>query len=470
MFEPGQILQERYQLQQSLGRPPQGRQTWLAIDSAMNPSEQVILKLLVFTEMQWHDLKLFEREAQVLKNLNHPRIPRYRDYFLVDQATPSALCWWALVQEYIPGRSLQDLLDHGTRWKEQEVRQIAEEVLNILNYLHSLNPPVLHRDIKPSNLILDNAQQVWLVDFGAVQDQAAVTGVSFTVVGTIGYAPLEQFWGRPVASSDLYALGVTLIHLLTGVSPVDLPQRDLRIQFSDRVNASSSFVQWIEVLTEPILEKRFTTADAALKTLQEGIPADGSTISGRIQTVCSPQSKRIQRLNPHIVVKQKTSKILEIEVRNSKPQTIALLVLWGLLILIFVLTVWMASPVLGGLAYPLAFIIAYSIVIAISGLVEPTNDFDTNSIQFDATQNRFNVKTQSLFPIDWEGKISQIRYLSITSYEKSMSTSPYCYTVWTVRIRANGNYELNWKLTEDECIWLVNEIQSWLDGVSNRLL
>jgi hypothetical protein len=63
MFESGQILQKRYQLQQSLGRSPLGRQTWLAIDSAMNPPEPVILKLLVFTEMQWQDLKLFEREA-----------------------------------------------------------------------------------------------------------------------------------------------------------------------------------------------------------------------------------------------------------------------------------------------------------------------------------------------------------------------------------------------------------------------
>lgn len=81
----------------------------------------------------------------------------------------------------------------------------------------------MHRDIKPSNLIWGEDQHVYLVDFGAVQAQAAVTGVTFTVVGTSGYAPLEQFWGRAVAASDLYALGATLIHLLTGAFWVRTP-------------------------------------------------------------------------------------------------------------------------------------------------------------------------------------------------------------------------------------------------------
>jgi len=75
--------------------------------------------------------------------------------------------------------------------------------------LHELSPPVLHRDIKPSNLIINSENNVYLVDFGAVQSRGAVTGVTFTVVGTSGYAPLEQFWGRAVPGSDLYALGMT---------------------------------------------------------------------------------------------------------------------------------------------------------------------------------------------------------------------------------------------------------------------
>ncbi len=111
-----------------------------------------------------------------------------------------------------------------------------------MGYLHQLNPPVLHRDIKPSNLILGEDEQVYLVDFGAVQDSAVKEGGTFTVVGTYGYTAIEQFGGRAVTASDLYALGATLIHLLTGIAPADLPQKDLRIHFSDKVSISASFV------------------------------------------------------------------------------------------------------------------------------------------------------------------------------------------------------------------------------------
>jgi serine/threonine protein kinase len=217
--------------------------------------------------MQWEELKLFEREAQVLKNLDHPRIPQYRDYFSVERQTGNGLPWFGLVQEYIPGNSLQQLLDRGQRFTETQARQIATEVLNILIYLHELSPPVFHRDIKPSNLIWGKNEQIYLVDFGAVQDRATAEGATFTVVGTSGYAPPEQLWGRAVAASDLYALGATLIHLLTGTAPADLPQDNLRIQFADRVQLSSGFVDWLEQLTEPAPERRYSTARQALESL-----------------------------------------------------------------------------------------------------------------------------------------------------------------------------------------------------------
>ena len=218
MLQTSQILQGRYQLQEKLGQNA-GRQTWLAIDLQTSPSELVIVKLLAFSpQMQWEDFKLFEREAQVLKELNYPWIPRYRDYFSLDKQTGSGLCWFALVQEYIPGKSLQEMLNQGKRFTEAQVRSLAIQVLEILTYLHELEPPVLHRDIKPSNLIWTAEEQVFLVDFGAVQQQAAAEGVTFTVVGTVGYAPLEQFWGKAVPASDLYSLGATLIHLFQGAT------------------------------------------------------------------------------------------------------------------------------------------------------------------------------------------------------------------------------------------------------------
>jgi serine/threonine protein kinase len=268
MLQSQQVLQERYCLKEQLGRTGAGRQTWLATDLQSLPHQLVIIKLLAFNpQMQWEDVKLFERESQVLKHLDHPRIPRYRDYFAIDEQIGAGLPWFALVQDHIPGQSLQDLLDQGKQFSEKQATYLAQDILEILIHLHELSPPVFHRDIKPSNLILGQDKQFYLVDFGAVQDRAKAEGASFTVVGTSGYAAPEQLWGKPVAASDLYALGATLVHLLTGISPADLPQRHLRIQFRDRRSLTSDFAQWLEQLLDPTLERRFSSARQALEAL-----------------------------------------------------------------------------------------------------------------------------------------------------------------------------------------------------------
>jgi serine/threonine protein kinase len=279
MLQAEQVLHDRYQLKQKQGKNA-GRQTWLAYDLHTTPAESVIVKLLAFGgEVQWDDLKLFEREAQVLKQLDHPPIPKYRDYFHIDERS----LWFGLVQEYIPGACLKDLLNQGKRFTEKQVRQIAMDVLQILIYLHELNPSMLHRDIKPSNLILGEDKQVYLVDFGAVQDRGGKEGATFTVVGTYGYAPMEQFGGRAVPASDLYALGATLIHLLTGTAPADLPQRHLRICFEERVHLSPGMVRWIKKLIEPDLEERFESASVALCALESGMAINNTTSSQLIR-------------------------------------------------------------------------------------------------------------------------------------------------------------------------------------------
>ncbi len=275
MLQLEQILQSRYQLKQQLGNNA-GRQTWLAEDLESQPKQLVVVKLLAFSpQMQWEELKLFEREAQVLKHLNHPKIPHYRDYFSIDE-TDSGLPWFVLVQDYIPGKSLRQLLDEGQRFSETQTQQIATEVLNILAYLHELSPPVLHRDIKPSNLLLGEDGSVFLVDFGAVQDRAKAEGATFTVVGTSGYAAPEQLWGRAVPASDLYALGATLIHLLTGIAPADLPQNNLRLQFADKVSINPSFTYWLEKLIDPALEQRFSSVRQALNALEAACSSTSS--------------------------------------------------------------------------------------------------------------------------------------------------------------------------------------------------
>jgi serine/threonine protein kinase len=269
MLEPQAIVNQRYQLERQLGQNA-GRETWLAKD-LQKENELVVVKLLAFGgNVQWEDLKLFEREAKVLKALDHPRIPKYRDYFSIDDRS----LWFGLVQEYIQGDSLREHITKGHKFTESQVKKIAIAILEILIYLHELSPQVLHRDIKPSNLILTESEgevpNIYLVDFGAAQDRAGAEGKSFTVVGTYGYAPMEQYGGRAVAASDLYALGATLIYLLTGVSPAELPQDDdAKIVFSDRTGITPHFLQWIQKLVEPTVKKRYASARSALQTLSE---------------------------------------------------------------------------------------------------------------------------------------------------------------------------------------------------------
>lgn len=265
----GQVLHDRYQIQTLLGRKT-GRRTFLAVDQQTQTS--VVVKLLLFSpDFTWDDLKLFEREAETLKFLDHPTIPRYLDSFEVATELGKG---FALVQSYIGARSLQDWVQSGRTFSEADLKAIAKDLLETLDYLHNRQPPVIHRDIKPSNILLGDRSghrvgQVYLVDFGSVQNTAAIEGGTFTVVGTYGYMPLEQFSGRSVPASDLYSVGATLLYLATGKHPADFPQKDLRLQFETFVHLIPPLNNWLSQMIEPSVEKRFHSARAALQALDE---------------------------------------------------------------------------------------------------------------------------------------------------------------------------------------------------------
>lgn len=264
-----QMLGDRYQVQQQLARKA-GRQTLLARD--LETGELVVVKLLSFSsDFEWDDLKLFEREAETLKALSHPCIPNYINYF---ELNSQSFQGFALIQSYIDARSLESHLKAGRNFSEAEVKQIAIAILEILIYLHERQPAVIHRDIKPSNILLgdrtgNSVGQVYLVDFGSVQNLAAREGATMTIVGTYGYMPPEQFGGRSFPSSDLYSLGATLIYQVTGTAPAELPQKDGRIQFEDEANINPDFANWLKRMTQPSLDRRFDSAHAALQSLNQ---------------------------------------------------------------------------------------------------------------------------------------------------------------------------------------------------------
>ncbi|BAY85438.1 serine/threonine protein kinase [Calothrix parasitica NIES-267] len=260
---PQEFLKKGYEIEKQLAKKA-GRRTLLAKD--LNSQKLVVIKLLAFSnDFSWEDLKLFEREAQTLQTLEHPSIPRYIDYFELDTKTGKT---YALVQSYIEGESLEELLQEKGKFTEAEIKNIAKYLLEILIYLHRRQPPLIHRDIKPSNIIL--AERPYLVDFGSVQTLANKGGQTVTVVGTYGYMPPEQFGGAATAASDLYSLGATLITLATGIQPADLPQEDMRIAFEQVAKLTPGFVEWLGWLTEPSLDKRAASAEVALKALGTG--------------------------------------------------------------------------------------------------------------------------------------------------------------------------------------------------------
>jgi hypothetical protein len=286
----GELLNQRYKIQSILGQQA-GRKTFLALDR--HTHGLVVVKLLLFNpEFEWDDLKLFEREARVLQAIDHPAIPQFLDCFELELPHAKGV---ALVQSYIEARSLSDSLQGGRSFSEAEIKQLARELLAILHYLHSRHPPIVHRDLKPSNILLGDRSgsqlgSVYLVDFGSVQNLTAREGRTITVVGTYGYMPPEQFGGRTVPASDLYSLGATLIALLTGTHPADLPAIDGRLQFEELSAISPAFARWLRKLVEPSLDRRFPSARAALSALET---LDGGSPAGEIAPA-PPYGSRIR--------------------------------------------------------------------------------------------------------------------------------------------------------------------------------
>jgi eukaryotic-like serine/threonine-protein kinase len=257
------ILNDRYEILDTLGQGGIAT-TYAAKDLETN--QTVAIKVMSLRRAQdWKAIELFEREAKILAQLNHPCIPKYLDYFQIDTERDRE---FHIVQSLAPGTPLSVLIDRGWQPEIAEVEQIAVQILEILTYLHHLSPPVIHRDIKPQNLIKSADGKISLVDFGAVQDtyHQTVTGGS-TVVGTYGYMAPEQFRGQAFLSTDLYGLATTLLFLLTRADPSKLPQKQLKINFKSTLKLPRKFADWLDRMLEPTVEQRFTTATEALAVL-----------------------------------------------------------------------------------------------------------------------------------------------------------------------------------------------------------
>jgi hypothetical protein len=249
-----------YRILSVLGESPHSR-TYLAEDAG---GRKVALKELLFASVPTtQQVESFEREGRLLKEIDHPRIPRFLDSFKEGEGRATRLY---LAQELVEGESLWSRL-HAGAFDEPQVREIMAQVLEVLAYLHARTPRVIHRDVKPHNLISRPDGSVALVDFGSACELDARVTHRSTLVGTYGYMPPDQLAGTVDPTSDLYALGATAMHLLTGRPPEKLVGEDLELGAGISLNVSPDLEKLIRKMAARNMAKRFPSADAALVAL-----------------------------------------------------------------------------------------------------------------------------------------------------------------------------------------------------------
>jgi formylglycine-generating enzyme required for sulfatase activity/tRNA A-37 threonylcarbamoyl transferase component Bud32 len=214
-------LEDRYRVLGLLGQGGFGK-TFEAVDEYQSSKPHCVIKQFAYRssdlQAQQTALKLFYEEAQHLQSLgNHPQIPALLAYFDIEGQP-------YLVQELVDGADLaQELVTQG-RFNQQQIEELLQSLLPVLNFLHGQAKPVIHRDIKPANIIRRRSDRsLVLVDFGAAkQATQTVLARTGTKIGSPEYSAPEQIRGKPAFASDIFSLGVTAIHLLTGVPPFDL--------------------------------------------------------------------------------------------------------------------------------------------------------------------------------------------------------------------------------------------------------
>lgn len=277
----GTILQNRYRMLSVLGQGGFGR-TYLAEDQGRF-NERCALKEFIPPQGSAYALakakELFQREATILYQIQHPQIPQFRATFEENQRL-------FLVQDYVDGKTFRTLLNDrkskGLKFSETEVLQLIQQILPVLHHIHSKG--IIHRDIAPDNIILRQPDNLpVLIDFGVVKEiatkvQSPETNAEPTTVGKLGYAPSEQMQtGRAYPSSDLYSLAVTALVLLTGREPQDLyDDRTLTWTWQRWVQLSPAVGQVLDRMLSYRPGDRYQSAGEVAQALQG---ATGGTVA-----------------------------------------------------------------------------------------------------------------------------------------------------------------------------------------------
>jgi serine/threonine protein kinase len=265
-----EMLAKQYSIQSLLGRGGFGV-TFLARNIRLPGQPLCVVKKFapIFTDPKLVAIARdqFELESLMLSQLgSHAQVPTLLDYFQIDEN-------YYLVEEYIPGTVLSQLVTHQHQLTETAVESFLTQMLHLLVYIHSHH--LIHRDIKPQNLILCQTDRRFvLVDFGAVRDLSPIASQNkqteySTAVGTPGFAPPEQLANYPVYASDIYALGMTCIYLLTGKEPSEFTTDPYtcELMWADDLDISTGLLEIINKMTQMPLVDRYQSATQVLTAL-----------------------------------------------------------------------------------------------------------------------------------------------------------------------------------------------------------
>ena len=226
---------------------------------------RVALKELMFSLVpSIEQLDAFEREATFLRGLDHPQTPKFRESFAVGEGVEMRLY---LAQEFIEGVSLLTRLSRAPITAD-DFDSIAMQALTVLQVLHARQPKIIHRDLKPENLIFRSNGDLVLVDFGSARHIEQLATMRSTLVGTYGYMPPEQLGGTVDETSDLYALGATLLHAATGAPPSHWLIDGFRLEVSGVRKLLPRQVEFLKRLVAVRRADRFVNASAAMAGLR----------------------------------------------------------------------------------------------------------------------------------------------------------------------------------------------------------
>jgi serine/threonine protein kinase len=221
LLRPRQKLHNRYSIVQKLAQGGQSA-VYLATDLLANDEPRAI-KEMSQTNLQPHEMERavlgIQREAEMLSRLNHPALARVFEQFTDDNKH-------YLAMEYVPGKTLEDeMIERGQPVGWEEAARWGVMLAEVLMYLHAQQPVIIYRDLKPSNVMLCLNGSLKLIDFGIARWFSPAQTRDTAQLGTDGYAPVEQYASRSEPRSDIYALGASLYHLLTGRVPLSAPLR-----------------------------------------------------------------------------------------------------------------------------------------------------------------------------------------------------------------------------------------------------